>query len=270
MAERKVLNKYFPPDFDVSLIPKMSGGSTTHKVRLMAPFSMRCESCGEFVYKGKKFNARKETVWGEDYLGIRVYRFFIRCPMCSAEITFKTDPKNADYVCEKGASRNFEAWREESVEKEESTFRKQLEEEMDPMKKLENKTVDAKREIAILEALDELRTRNARFEKVNADAAMERLRSEEDRQKELEEERLKAQDEEDSRIAKMYFETEDGVTIKRLYDDLEEGTDANAIESVQQPPAKKAAIAIPTKDLNKTKPEKKITAKSIGIKIKKK
>lgn len=36
------------------------------------------------------------------YLTIKIYRFYIRCPRCSAEITFKTDPKNADYVCEHG------------------------------------------------------------------------------------------------------------------------------------------------------------------------
>lgn len=45
-----------------------------HTVRLMTPFSMRCDTCGEFIYKSKKFNARKETVEGEDYLGIKVRR----------------------------------------------------------------------------------------------------------------------------------------------------------------------------------------------------
>jgi hypothetical protein len=102
-------------------------------IRLMAPFSMRCNSCGEYIYKvrrvsicslldfswltlpsssydlqGKKFNARKETVTNEDYYGIRIFRFYIKCTLCSTEITFKTDPKNADYICEHGASRNFE------------------------------------------------------------------------------------------------------------------------------------------------------------------
>ena len=44
----------------------------------MAPFSMRCNTCGEYIYKGKKFNARKETVEGEDYHGIKIFRFYIK------------------------------------------------------------------------------------------------------------------------------------------------------------------------------------------------
>ena len=63
---------------------------------------------GEYIYKGRKFNARKETT-EEKYLAIPVFRFYIRCTRCSGEITFKTDPKNMDYTCERGAKRNFES-----------------------------------------------------------------------------------------------------------------------------------------------------------------
>jgi hypothetical protein len=36
-----VLNKYFPPDFDPSLIPRRRGPKNSQQVvRLMAPFSM--------------------------------------------------------------------------------------------------------------------------------------------------------------------------------------------------------------------------------------
>src|SRR5579871_5827999 len=106
MSERKVLTKYYPPDFDPSALRRQRGpkqdGPKVSTVRLMAPFSMRCTSCGEYIYKGRKFNARKEHT-DEKYYSISIYRFYIRCTRCSSEIVFKTDPKNMDYECEKNA-----------------------------------------------------------------------------------------------------------------------------------------------------------------------
>jgi len=176
MSERKVLNKYIPPNFDPARIPKRTVPKPKqHTVRLMTPFSMRCNTCGEYIYKGRKFNARKETVEGEMYLSIKIFRFYIRCPVCAGEITFKTDPKNADYVAEHGAKRNFEPWRDELKEGEEAKNRRALEEMYNPMKALENKTYDSKREIDIMEGLDELRMVNARLNKVDTDAVFMRV-----------------------------------------------------------------------------------------------
>ncbi len=161
MAERKVLNKYIPPTFDPSVTQKKLGGSRKHKVRLMAPFSMQCNQCGEFIYKGKKFNARKESVEGENYLGVEIFRFYIHCPRCAYEITFKTDPEHTDYAAEHGATRNYEPWRDQTASffsvKED---RLRLEED-NPMLALENRTLDSKREMDILDSLDEIRTKNA-------------------------------------------------------------------------------------------------------------
>ncbi|KAL7750217.1 Pre-mRNA-splicing factor cwf16 [Sorochytrium milnesiophthora] len=176
MSERKVIQKYYPPNFDPSKIPRRRlGKDVQHKVRLMTPFSMRCNSCGEYIYKGKKFNARKETVHDELYLTIKIFRFYIRCSRCSAEITFKTDPSNLDYVAEHGAQRNFEPWRDNDVATDEQKVRQMIEEEMNPMRALENKTESSKRELDIMDALDEIRMRNARAEKVNVDSVLDRI-----------------------------------------------------------------------------------------------
>ena len=169
MSERKVLAKYYPPDFDPRQLQRVRGpkqvGPKVQTVRLMSPFSMKCTSCGEYIYKGRKFNARKETP-DEKYLGIQIFRFYIRCTRCSAEITFKTDPKTQDYVCERGAKRNTEPWRAGPQETDEERLdrlerEEEEEESKNAMAELEAKTVDAKREMAVADALDEIRTRNA-------------------------------------------------------------------------------------------------------------
>lgn len=100
-------------------------GSYVYTVSL-SHLCLRCLTCGNYVYKGKKFNARKEDAKGEKYLGIQIYRFYIRCPECLSEITFKvcsglpvylelhvlsvlqTDPQNSDYAPEHGAMRTFQ------------------------------------------------------------------------------------------------------------------------------------------------------------------
>lgn len=175
MSERKVLTKYYPPDFDPSQIKRVKGpknaGPKVQTVRLAAPFSMKCTTCGEYIYKGRKFNARKETPLDEKYLGIQIFRFYIRCTRCSGQITFKTDPKNQDYACESGAKRSTEPWRvgiDETDEERLDRLEKE-EEERNAMVELEAKTVDAKREMAVADALDEIRTRNARLERANQD-----------------------------------------------------------------------------------------------------
>lgn len=55
---------------------------------------------------------RKETCLDENYLNIRIYRFYLKCTYCYNQVTFKTDPKNHDYVVEHGATRNYDPWRD--------------------------------------------------------------------------------------------------------------------------------------------------------------
>ncbi|KAK5056610.1 hypothetical protein LTR84_012142 [Exophiala bonariae] len=181
MSERKVLTKYYPPEFDPSKIARTPKhlrptGPKTIPVRLMAPFSMKCTSCGEYIYKGRKFNARKETT-EEKYLTISIYRFYIRCTRCSSEITFKTDPKNMDYTAERGANRNFESWRDSTSAELKETDEERLDRlereeadeaenaERNAMEELEEKMEESKREMQVADALDEIMQRNARIER---------------------------------------------------------------------------------------------------------
>lgn len=76
-----------------------------HSVRLATPFTIKCLSCCTYIYRNKRHNATKETVVGEDYLGVEKYRFYIKCTGCRALLTIKTDPKNGVYVTESGCTR---------------------------------------------------------------------------------------------------------------------------------------------------------------------
>ncbi|RAL03082.1 Saf4/Yju2 family protein [Aspergillus ibericus CBS 121593] len=277
MSERKVLTKYYPPDFDPSAITRTpkhlrQQGPKLITVRLMAPFSMKCTKCGEFIYKGRKFNARKETT-SEKYFSIPIYRFYIRCTRCSGEITFLTDPKNMDYRAEKGAKRNFEPWRDSAkndnadeteqevldrLEREEGEEAEQM--ERDKMAELEEKMLDSKREMAIADALDEIRTRNARVERAGeggVEGALVGGREERDE----EAERVEREIEEAARRA---FMTEEGERVKRLVDEegesAREGNGVGAANGEMPPPAPPSFARV--------KKAKKPLANSLGIKKK--
>lgn len=307
---------------------------------ILTPPTRRCTTCGEYIYKGKKFNARKETVEGEDYYGIKIFRCVLAwlfesnvsltthliaptidstsngtsswtfqrlckashgppysaSTLCSAEITFKTDPKNTDYLAEHGASRNFEPWRDER-EVEEDRIAKLEEEENNPMKALENRTTDSKREMDILDALQDLRSRNARHEKLGSALASEGklesivLGTEEDEEDE-EERRLRLEAEEDERLVREVFSKVPGVAAVPSApedDSPEESNTPNGSTSVLPPPTvtvKRKATAqpglddfmsvistIPTTSKSAEPPvkrKKNDLASSLGIKIKKK
>lgn len=271
MSERKVLQKYYPPDWDPSKIERRRGpkqtGPKVQTVRLMAPFSMKCTSCGEYIYKGRKFNARKETT-DEKYYAITIYRFYIRCTRCSAEITFKTDPKNMDYECERGARRNFEPWREaklaEETEEERLDRLEREENERDVMKELEQKTLDAKTEMAIADALDDVRTRNAQRERADLDGAISSVAVVgEDEEAERAEREIEEQ-------AKLAFQSGTGEKIKRLNE--EEGTNGvNDKQSDVNGAAEKAAMPpppAPAPTFQRQVKKKKDFSAALGIKKK--
>nr|CAG4636598.1 EOG090X0G3U [Eubosmina coregoni]SVE70129.1 EOG090X0G3U [Eubosmina coregoni] len=233
MSERKVLNKYYPPDFDPSKIPRVRQAKNRQfTVRLMAPFNMKCTTCGEYIYKGKKFNARKEDVENETYLGIRIYRFYIKCTRCLSEISFKTDPQSTDYVVEAGATRNFMAFKlaeEQAIREMEA---EKEEERTNPMKLLENRTKASRGEIETVEALEELKELNKRKVIVNFDSMLGRY--DDDQIIEIDQ-----QEAEDEKLIKSVFgeKTLDGQIVKRLADDS--ATDILAGPSTFQQPLRK-------------------------------
>ncbi|PNS21156.1 hypothetical protein CAC42_3494 [Sphaceloma murrayae] len=271
MSERKVLTKYYPPDFDPSKIARVKGpkptGPKLQTVRLMAPFSMKCTSCGEYIYKGRKFNARKETT-DIKYYSITVYRFYIKCTRCSGEITFRTDPKNMDYECEKGAKRNFEPWREaklaEETEEERLDRLEKEEQERDAMKELEQKTVDAKTEMQIADALDEIRMRNARNERSGKDAEVV--------VRDVVDEERERQEKEDEEAAKRAFMAATGEKVRRIV--VEEGEDTHAgpstaaTSSTSTAPHVAANPTLPAPTFQRTIKKKKDFGAALGIKKK--
>ena len=88
---------------------------------------------------------------GHTYLGMQIYRFYIKCTKCLREITFKvklkpmfanigtiffeqTDPANGDYELEHGAIRNFESIRLAEKQAKEEAAKAAEEEALNPMK----------------------------------------------------------------------------------------------------------------------------------------
>eukprot|EP00924_Labyrinthula_sp_SR-Ha-C_P014928 snap_masked-scaffold_9-processed-gene-2.42-mRNA-1 protein AED:0.39 eAED:0.39 QI:0/-1/0/1/-1/1/1/0/263 len=171
MGERKVLNKYYPPNFDPSKVPrrKMAFNAPVG-IRMMLPFNMCCLSCGHYMYQGKKFNSKKETALGMDYLGIERLRFIIKCELCNNRITFLTDPKNQDYECESGATRNYSAWQDErakalkKIKQSEKDAKDNEEKDGETatnyasVRDLERKTLENKKEMNNIENLQKMKT----------------------------------------------------------------------------------------------------------------
>jgi hypothetical protein len=176
MGERKVLNKYIPADFDPSLVPrgnKLSKKDGTVPVRMMLPFTIQCSSCNTFLYRGRKFNAKKENMDGPEgrYLGkIQRYRFYFKCNHCSRTLTILTDPKNTDYEMENGGTRNYDVHKDKEQLEDEVAAEKEQEEKEDPMRALENRVLDSQREMADWDNLEEIQAMNKKHLQLTSDA----------------------------------------------------------------------------------------------------
>ncbi|OII73051.1 uncharacterized protein cubi_02282 [Cryptosporidium ubiquitum] len=165
MSERKVLNRYFPPDFDPKKLedskkifkkPKQNrkgGGHRKKKllnIRMLYPFTVRCNGCEVYHYVGTKFNSKVEKVQNESYLGIPIWRFYGRCTQCGNIIIFKTDPKSGDYILESGAKRNYNINNKEMINKKDEN-------------NIESKVISSVLESRSLEELEILKKLNKRL-----------------------------------------------------------------------------------------------------------
>lgn len=96
------------------------------------------------------------------YLGIQRFRFYIKCTACSRPITFLTDPKNADYEMENGATRNYEMKKDQTETEEQFDKDKEDEEKEAPLKALENRVLASQLEMQEMDALEEIKAMNMR------------------------------------------------------------------------------------------------------------
>ena len=194
MGERKVVNKFVPWDFDPDKVAKVKLSNIGQfSVRMMLPFTVRCSKCGEFNYQGRKYNTRKETAAGEDYLGIAIQRFYFKCTNCGGEFTIKTDPKNSTYVVESGATRNsYIELNERQLELEEQRQQQEAG-AIDTIKALENRTEELRREMDIYDSLDMVLAQTRKSMNTDPEEAIEILRQRELRKKKKEEEEEEAE-----------------------------------------------------------------------------
>lgn len=119
MADRKAVNKYYPPDWDPS-----KGSVNKHQkshplrdrarkidkgilvVRFEMPFNVWCLKCQNHVGMGVRYNAEKSKVGS--YYTTPIYQFRMKCHLCDNYFVIRTDPSKFDYCIEEGAQRQAE------------------------------------------------------------------------------------------------------------------------------------------------------------------
>ncbi|GFN80166.1 coiled-coil domain-containing protein 130-like protein [Plakobranchus ocellatus] len=172
MAERKAVNKYYPPDWDprkgsvnkrVGQHPlrdrakKLSQGILV--IRFELPYNIWCGGCGIHIGMGVRYNAEKSKVG--NYYSTPIYKFRMKCHLCDNYFEIQTDPKNHDYVILSGARRKEQRWdpvANGQIMPEDKATQKKL--ATDPMYKLEHGSDDhqkGKEQVSSLAELEETR-----------------------------------------------------------------------------------------------------------------
>lgn len=139
----------------------------------MAPFNLKCNTCGNYIANATKFNAKKETVEDETYNNLMIFRFYIKCPRCMATIIFRTNPKVQGYEVEHGATENFMALKMAERQAREEAEAEEEEEKINPMKHLENRTKASRQQMEASDQIQSLRSIKYRFNKVDIDSVIQ-------------------------------------------------------------------------------------------------
>jgi coiled-coil domain-containing protein 130 len=145
------------------------------------PYDVWCEGCGNHVAKGVRFNAEKQCVG--KYLSTRIFRFTMKCHLCSNRFEIETDPKNTDYVCVSGLRKKVEEWtpQPEDHVAQLVTPEEQYRLQEDPFYRLEHAREDqqrAREEAPRIEQLLQLREERSRDDFAANSLLRKRLREE--------------------------------------------------------------------------------------------
>uniref|UniRef100_A0A0E0JKJ9 Splicing factor YJU2 n=1 Tax=Oryza punctata TaxID=4537 RepID=A0A0E0JKJ9_ORYPU len=202
MAERKVINKHYPDDFDPSKIPRRWRRQRQPKngrqmvVRMMLPMTVRCAACGEYIGRGTKFNSRKEDVAGERYLG----------------------------AVQSGATRpSYEPWPAPAARREERGGD-------DAMTALEGRCRDARREMGVDAALEEMLSLKSRRSGVTPEQLLESLHRRR-RQADADDAGGDREEDDEKLISSITFGNAKGHSLIRRIDDGDEDDDKDFFES---------------------------------------
>ena len=109
MAERKAVNKYYPPEWEPKhgSINKFRGQHPLRErakklnegilvVRFEMPYNVWCTSCDQHIGKGVRYNAEKKQVG--NYFSTKIWSFRMKCHLCSGWMEVRTDPQTRDYI----------------------------------------------------------------------------------------------------------------------------------------------------------------------------
>lgn len=121
MAERKAVNKYYPPEWTPghgsinkfrNSHPLRDRARKLHLgilvIRFEMPYNIWCDGCGNHIGTGVRYNAEKSKVGM--YYSTPIYKFRMKCHLCDNHFEIKTDPQNMDYEIICGARRQERRW----------------------------------------------------------------------------------------------------------------------------------------------------------------